>query len=452
LSRVLGILAVKECINGVASFYYATPPFMADEIDLWYDVYVQLEDDTVAIYSGARGDGLVPVMTIQTAASIWTNGLRVRATGLTPFEFDDFRVMTRSEDQDQSAGFTYNDANQLTAMAVMGLTIDFAYDAWGRIASRSLEFEEETYTATYAYRYGDKLRYINSDWPGDTTYIAYNYDGLGKRRFRNANDQYTWWRWDLGWSAVTQYADTDTDWTVEGFNRFFVPYGHAALAEADVSTTPANAAYNYLAQDHLGSGRFVYNQAKAETASVEHLPYGDRYAATGDAPYHEFTGKPWDEDAGLYYFPYRYYAPTIGRWTTPDPLGLIDGPNFYGYAKNKPINTYDELGLACCPEDYQACVEKARSDLTSCLNRARGNYIGCQLIGGAACAVGCGLGCAWLAPISPLAYGVCIAKCMVACVGKVMLVCRLAYNRARARCDKENIDALASCATKYGCL
>jgi RHS repeat-associated protein len=116
---------------------------------------------------------------------------------------------------------------------------------------------------------------------------------------------YTWWRWDLGWSAVTQYADSDTDWTVEGFNRFFVPYGHAALVEADVTTTPANAAYNYLAQDHLGTGRFVYNQAKTETAVVEHLPY-------------------------------RYYAPTIAPWTTPDPLGLVDGPNVYEYLNDNP--------------------------------------------------------------------------------------------------------------------
>jgi hypothetical protein len=49
------MLAVKECISGVSEFYYATPPFMADEIDVWYDVYVQLEDDTAAIYSAARG-------------------------------------------------------------------------------------------------------------------------------------------------------------------------------------------------------------------------------------------------------------------------------------------------------------------------------------------------------------------------------------------------------------
>jgi RHS repeat-associated protein len=405
---ILGMLAVKECINGVSGFYYATPPFMADEIDLWYDVYVQLEDDTVAIYSGARGDGLVPVMTVETAASIWTNSLRVRATGLTPFEFDDFRVMTRSEDQDQSAGFTYNDANQLTAMSLYGLTMDFTYDAWGRIASRSLEFEEETYTATYAYRYGDKLRYINSDWPGDTTYIAYNYDGLGKRRFRTANDQYTWWRWDLGWSAVTQYADTDTDWTVEGFNRFFVPYGHAALAEADVTTTPAAAAYNYLAQDHLGTGRVVYNQAKAETAAVEHLPYGDRYAATGDAPYHEFTGKPWDDAAGLFYFPYRYYAPTIARWTTPDPLGLVDGPNVYGYVTNSPVNRFD-------PDGHSWCM------------------VLCSISTGA----GCGAACACLCGGGLIVAPVCWIKCWMLCRAGTLAFCAMLCMPA-PQCAKKN--------------
>jgi RHS repeat-associated protein len=187
----------------------------------------------------------------------------------------------------------------------------------------------------------------------------------------------TWWRWDLGWSAVTQYADTDTDWTVEGFNRFFVPFGHAALAEADVTTTPANAAYNYLAQDHLGTGRFVYDQAKAETAAVEHLPYGDRYAATGDAPYHEFTGKPWDDDAGLFYFPYRYYAPTIGRWISPDPLGLVDGPNVYAYGVLSPIACFDALGLAVKKED--PCSSKSPNHCQDCcLQKAREGYERCK--------------------------------------------------------------------------
>jgi hypothetical protein len=49
------MLAMKECIRGVADFYCATPPFMADEIDVWYDVYVRLEDDSVTVYSGTPG-------------------------------------------------------------------------------------------------------------------------------------------------------------------------------------------------------------------------------------------------------------------------------------------------------------------------------------------------------------------------------------------------------------
>jgi YD repeat-containing protein len=45
--------------------------------------------------------------------------------------------VTCAEDQDQSAGFTYNDANQLTVMSLYGLTMDFTYDAWGRLATRA---------------------------------------------------------------------------------------------------------------------------------------------------------------------------------------------------------------------------------------------------------------------------------------------------------------------------
>ena len=113
----------------------------------------------------------------------------------------------------------------------------------------------------------------------------------------------------------------------------FVPYGHSALAETVVTSTPANATDSYLAQDHLGTGRFVYNQAKTQTAAFEHYPYGARYSASGTAPYREFTGKPWDPDASQYHFPYRYLGPDMSRWTSADPAGLVDGPNVYGYVR-----------------------------------------------------------------------------------------------------------------------
>jgi len=59
-----------------------------------------------------------------------------------------------------------------------------------------------------------------------------------------------------------------------------------------------------------------------------------------------YKGKRTDNEIGLVYFGKRYYDPEIGRWTSPDPLGEIDGPNLYAYVKNNPIAYVDYFGLA----------------------------------------------------------------------------------------------------------
>lgn len=35
----------------------------------------------------------------------------------------------------------------------------------------------------------------------------------------------------------------------------------------------------------------------------------------------------------------------MGRWTTPDPLGMIDGPNEYLFVDDDPVNLHDSWGL-----------------------------------------------------------------------------------------------------------
>jgi RHS repeat-associated protein len=44
----------------------------------------------------------------------------------------------------------------------------------------------------------------------------------------------------------------------------------------------------------------------------------------------------------------RYYDYYTGRCLTHDPLGYIDGMNFYSYLGNQPINLTDSLGLIGC--------------------------------------------------------------------------------------------------------
>lgn len=60
-----------------------------------------------------------------------------------------------------------------------------------------------------------------------------------------------------------------------------------------------------------------------------------------------FPGQYHDPETGLHYNHHRYYDPSTGRYTTPDPLGLAPAPNPHTYVSN-PHHHTDPLGLAPC--------------------------------------------------------------------------------------------------------
>ncbi len=59
----------------------------------------------------------------------------------------------------------------------------------------------------------------------------------------------------------------------------------------------------------------------------------------------QYAGKRYDEESDLIPFGMRYYDPSLGRWTTPDPAGYIDGSNLYAYVHNNPLQYSDQYGL-----------------------------------------------------------------------------------------------------------
>ncbi len=58
----------------------------------------------------------------------------------------------------------------------------------------------------------------------------------------------------------------------------------------------------------------------------------------------KFSTKYQDDETELFYYGYRYYSSSRGRWLTRDPIGEIDQPNLCGFVYNDPANYFDDTG------------------------------------------------------------------------------------------------------------
>jgi RHS repeat-associated protein len=130
--------------------------------------------------------------------------------------------------------------------------------------------------------------------------------------------------------------------------------------------------------DYLGSSSAVIDKESGELVERNtYQAYGspesdyrpDRWGAFRED--YRFTGKEEDIEVGLQYFEKRYYAPSLGRWMSADPLA-VHAPgeadlNVYAYVSGKVLATTDPLGLEepgyarRAGESYEDCYKREYS-------------------------------------------------------------------------------------------
>jgi RHS repeat-associated protein len=168
-------------------------------------------------------------------------------------------------------------------------------------------------------------------------------DGCEVRRIKQASTQILE-RWSSNVADDSGRLATIYRWTEDDLNR----------ETGSGSSFPLYKQRLHLTT-HQDSTSMELDEDGGVVAYEEYFPYGGTAFVAGDsaldAGYRtfRFVGKDQDDSTGFYVFQFRYYAPFLGNWVSPDPGGEIDGPNQYWYVRNNPVSRIDALGMLAGP-------------------------------------------------------------------------------------------------------
>ncbi|MFF8731201.1 SpvB/TcaC N-terminal domain-containing protein [Streptomyces sp. NPDC015171] len=212
----------------------------------------------------------------------------------------------------------------------------------------------------------------------------YQYDAQGRRiraTIRRAGTTET--RTCLGPSE--RYRRTAAGRTTEEYETLHVTDGGSPVALVETALVRDGRAVpgprpviRYQLADQLGSPALEVDQDGVVLSYEEYHPYGTTSfhtePGTVSRKRYRFTGKERDAETGFTYHGARFYAPWLGRWVSPDPAGMVDGPNRYVYASNRPTVLVDRNGMEDTrPEKYPTILraDDRSQPVKDFLNRVR---------------------------------------------------------------------------------
>lgn len=166
----------------------------------------------------------------------------------------------------------------------------------------------------------------------DGRVVTHDYDALGRRVSKTIGAAKTAYVWD-GHRTLHEYEDIANP-------RTWVPAEDAFTPLAGLTAGGIEA----IVPDHIDTPMAGITAA-GEIAWQLQLDLFGVPRSEGQTQI-RWPGQTSDSESGLYYNGARFYSPSAGRYTSPDPLGLGGGLSSFGYVAN-PLLWIDPWGLSC---------------------------------------------------------------------------------------------------------
>ncbi|HEY9286291.1 MAG TPA: RHS repeat-associated core domain-containing protein, partial [Pyrinomonadaceae bacterium] len=203
-------------------------------------------------------------------------------------------------------GYTFNAEGQTTSRTDARGTELYQWDARGRVTGATL---------------------------ADGRTVNYAYDALGRRASRTAGGVTTNFLYDGDDVVLDRNGDGTTVEYLNGLET------DEKLQQASAATGPL-----YFIQDHLDSVVALTDASGGVVERMQYEAFGE--SAGSSLTRYGYTGRERDPLTGLLYYRARWYDPNQGRFISEDPIGYDGGgANFYAYVNNDPVNFNDPLGM-----------------------------------------------------------------------------------------------------------